>query len=82
MALPARANDAAIEGMQEYMMFTEYEAGIILPQQIDEGVFNAVLFIDVRDAEQFAEAPYPPARSILNGARCWTGSTRFRPTAR
>lgn len=64
MTLPARANDAAIEGMQEYMMFTEYEAGIILPEQIDEDVFNAVLFIDVRDAEQFAEAHIPSAINI------------------
>ncbi|WP_282182476.1 rhodanese-like domain-containing protein [Aliiroseovarius marinus] len=64
MTVPARANDAAIEGMQEYMMFTEYEAGIILPEQIDEDVFNAVLFIDVRDAEQFAEAHIPSAINI------------------
>lgn len=33
--LPAFAQDAAIDAMQEYMMFSEYEAGIILPQQLD-----------------------------------------------
>lgn len=31
-AAPALAQDAAVEVMQEYMMFSEYESGIILPQ--------------------------------------------------
>ncbi|NDW53945.1 rhodanese-like domain-containing protein [Aliiroseovarius sp. PrR006] len=61
---PARANDAAIEGMQEYMMFSEYESGIILPEQIDEDVFNAVLFVDARDAEQFEAGTIPGAVNI------------------
>ena len=30
----ARAQDAAVEAMQEYLMFSEYEAGIILPWQL------------------------------------------------
>ena len=30
-AAPAPAQDAAIEAMQEYLMFSDYEAGIILP---------------------------------------------------
>ena len=34
-AVPALAQEAAVDAMQEYMMFSEYEAGIILPQQID-----------------------------------------------
>lgn len=63
-APPVMAQDAAIEAMQEYMMFSEYEAGIILPQQIDEEVFENVLFIDTRDAEQYAAATIPGAINI------------------
>ena len=39
--------------MQEYLDFANYEAGIIVPEQISEDVFQSVLFIDTRDAEQF-----------------------------
>ena len=64
-AIPALAADeATVEGMQEYLMFSEYEAGILLPQQIDESVFNAVLFIDTRDAEQFEAGTIPGAINI------------------
>jgi hypothetical protein len=31
-AAPALAQEPAIEAMQEYMMFSEYDSGIILPQ--------------------------------------------------
>ena len=61
---PAAASDEAIEAMQEYMMFSEYEAGIILPQQIDQEVFESVLFVDTRDAEQYAAATIPGAVNI------------------
>ncbi|THD85522.1 rhodanese-like domain-containing protein [Aliigemmobacter aestuarii] len=61
---PAHANEAAIEAMQEYMEFSDYEAGIIQPQQIDESVFGAVVFIDTRDAAQHAEATIPGALNI------------------
>jgi rhodanese-related sulfurtransferase len=52
---PALAQDAAIEVMQEYMMFSEYESGIILPQQIDQSVFESALFVDTRDPGQFED---------------------------
>ncbi len=61
---PGAAQDAAIEAMQEYMMFSEYEAGIILPPQIDQEVFESVLFVDTRDAEQYAAATIPGAVNI------------------
>lgn len=60
----ARAQDAAVEAMQEYLMFSEYEAGIILPHQIDKTVFDTALFIDTRDEEQFADATIPGAKHI------------------
>jgi Rhodanese-related sulfurtransferase len=45
-------------------MFRDYESGIILPQQIDEEIFNNVLFVDARDEEQFAEETIPGAVHI------------------
>ena len=64
--LPATtsANEAAIGAMAEYLMFQEYESGIILPQQIDESVFKAVTFIDTRDVEQFEKQTIPGAVHI------------------
>ena len=64
---PVLAQDAAIDAidaMQEYMMFSEYEAGIILPQQIDQTVFETALFVDTRDAGQFEEGTIPRAVNI------------------
>ena len=51
--MSAKANEAVIEAMGEYLMFQEYESGINLPQQIDQSVFEAVTWIDTRDSEQF-----------------------------
>ena len=50
--------------MAEYLMFQEYESGIILPQQIDQSVFEAVTFIDTRDLEQFEKQTIPGAIHI------------------
>ena len=62
---PALAQqDADIEAMQDYMMFAEETAGIILPQQIDQTVFDAALFVDTRSAAQHAEATIPGAVHI------------------
>ena len=61
---PVLPQDAAIDAMQEYMMFSEYEAGIILPQQIDQTVFETVPFVDFRDAGQFEEGTIPGAVNI------------------
>ena len=63
-AAPALAQDAAIDAMQEYMMFSEYESGIILPQQIDQTVFETALFVDTRDAGQFEAGTIPGAVNI------------------
>ena len=60
----AVANEEAIEAMNDYMAFQEYESGIMVPQQIDQVVFDASTFIDTRDAEQFAEATIPGAINI------------------
>jgi rhodanese-related sulfurtransferase len=60
----ARAQDAAVEAMQEYLMFSEVTAGIILPSQIDKTVFDTALFIDTREEAQFTEATIPGAKHI------------------
>lgn len=65
IATPALADDnAAVEAMQEYLMFAEYESGLIMPQQIDQSVFDAALFVDTRDAGQFEEGTIPGAVNI------------------
>ncbi len=64
LANPASADEAAIDAMQEYMEFSTYEAGIIMPQQITKEVFDSLLFIDTRRAAQFAEGTIPGAVNI------------------
>jgi rhodanese-related sulfurtransferase len=59
-----QADEAVVEAMQEYLMFSEYEAGIILPNQIDQTVFETATFIDTRDADQFDTAHIPTAINI------------------
>lgn len=63
-AAPVMAQETAIEAMQEYLMFQDYESGIILPQQIDQGVFETALFVDTRDAGQFDKETIPGAINI------------------
>jgi len=60
----AKASDEAIEVMNDYMAFQEYESGIMIPQQIDQMVFEASTFIDTRDAEQFEAGTIPGAINI------------------
>jgi len=60
----ATAENAAVKAMQEYMEFAPYEAGIIVPQQLATDVFESVVFIDTRDAGQFAKGTIPGARNI------------------
>lgn len=64
IATPIVAQESAIDAMQEYLMFQDYESGIIVPQQIDQTVFETALFVDTRDADQFAEATIPGAINI------------------
>jgi len=47
-----------------YMDFATYESGIILPQQLTQDVFDAALFVDTRDAEQYAAGTIPGAINI------------------
>ena len=46
------------------MEFTSYEAGTIVPQQLSKEIFDSMVFIDTRDAAQFAAGTIPGARNI------------------
>ena len=63
-ASPAAAESPAIKAMQDYMEFSAYEAGIIVPQQLSKEIFDSVVFIDTRDAAQFAAGTIPGERNI------------------
>lgn len=65
LAAPTWALDETVlEAMQDYADFAPYEAGILMPQQIDESVFDDILFIDTRSADQFAAGTIPGAVNI------------------
>jgi rhodanese-related sulfurtransferase len=64
LAQPAAAESPAVKAMQEYMEFAPYEAGIIVPQQLAKDAFESVVFIDTRDAGQFAKGTIAGARNI------------------
>lgn len=65
LALPAFADEEAVaEAITDYMDFATYEAGIILPQQLDRDVFEAATFVDTRSADQFEAGHIPGATHI------------------
>lgn len=64
MQQPALSDDAAIEAMGEYLMFQDYQSGIIMPQQIDQSIFERVIFIDTRSEDEFTAATIPGASHI------------------
>jgi rhodanese-related sulfurtransferase len=67
LALPpgARAQGDAVAGaIIDYMDFATETAGIILAQQIDEDVFKAAAFVDVRSAAEFDAGHIPGASNI------------------
>ena len=64
LASPAAAESPVVAAMQEYMEFSTYEAGIIVPQQLSKDIFDSVVFIDTRNAGQFAKGSIPGARNI------------------
>ena len=64
LAGSAAAESPAVKAMQDYMEFAPDEAGIIVPQQLTREIFDSVVFIDTRDAAQFAAGSIPGARNI------------------
>lgn len=60
---PAWADDLADE-ITGYMDFVTYDLGIIVPEQLTQDVFEAAVFIDTRDSDQFDAATIPGATHI------------------
>ena len=60
----AWAENPGVAAMQEYMDFANYEAGIIVPEQLTEAIFSSVLFVDTRDSQQFEAGTIPGAVNI------------------
>ena len=63
LGAPVWASDLA-DKITGYMDFATYDAGIIVPEQLTQDVFDAALFIDTRDANQFDDATIPGATHI------------------
>ncbi|MDX5401442.1 MAG: rhodanese-like domain-containing protein [Rhodobacterales bacterium] len=67
LAVPAeeaRAEEALRDAITGYMDFATYEAGIIMPDQMDQMVFDSAVIVDTRDAAQFAAGHIPGAVNI------------------
>ncbi len=64
VSAPALADEALFEAVTDYMDFATYDAGIIVPQQLDKAVFESALFVDTRDAGQFKAGTIPGAINI------------------
>lgn len=62
--IPAFAQDSAFEAMREYTDFAPYSAGIILPTQITDDLFDSFVFIDTRSIEDFEHATIDGALHI------------------
>ena len=64
LPLAAQAEETLAEAITGYMDFATYDSGIIVPEQLDRTVFEAALFVDTRDADQFAAGHIPGAVHI------------------
>jgi rhodanese-related sulfurtransferase len=66
LAAPAWSMDQEelAEAITDYMDFATYDSGIIVPEQLDQAVFESAVFVDTRDAGQFAAAAIPGAINI------------------
>lgn len=66
LSAPALAmdDDALAEAVIDYMDFATYDSGIIRPEQVDQIVFENAVFVDTRDAQQFAGGSIPGAINI------------------
>ncbi|MDX5382184.1 MAG: rhodanese-like domain-containing protein [Rhodobacterales bacterium] len=60
----AQSEETLAEAITGYMDFATYDSGIIVPEQLDRTVFEAALFVDTRDADQFAAGHIPGAVHI------------------
>jgi len=67
MALPTSvlaADNAAVKAMEEFLDFSEYGGGNILPEQIPAEDWKNIYVIDTRDADQYHVSHIPGAVNI------------------
>jgi len=67
MALPTSvlaADNAAVKAMEEFLDFSEYGGGNILPEQIPAEDWKNIYVIDTRDADQYQVSHIPGAVNI------------------
>ncbi|EDM69763.1 thiosulfate sulfurtransferase [Roseobacter sp. AzwK-3b] len=61
----AQAQDDALrDAILDYMDFATYHQGILQPQQIDQALFEQAIFVDSRDASEYAQGHIPGAVNI------------------
>ena len=60
----AEENDAAVEGMEEYLAFADYGGATIASEQIPAKDWKNFFIVDARNAEQFDEEHIPGAVNI------------------
>lgn len=60
----AEPPNPAVDAMEGYLMFADYHAGIIMPTQLPPEEWGNVTFVDVRDADQFADGHIRDAINI------------------
>lgn len=58
------ADPALVDAVAEYLEFSDYSGGVILPQQIPAEDWQRYFIIDTRDAGQFAQGHIPGAMNI------------------
>ena len=62
LGTPVWASDLADKSLDTWI--ATYDSGIIVPEQLTQDVFDAALFIDTRDVDQFDVATIPGATHI------------------
>ena len=61
---PAVADEDLRLAFEDYASFVPFDAGIVLPRQLEQDIFEAVAFIDTRSAEAYADGTIPGAAHI------------------
>lgn len=72
MALPTSvlaADNAAVKAMEEFLDFSEYGGGNILPEQIPDEDWKNIYVIDTRDADQYQAHSWCGKHRMATGAR-------------
>ncbi len=64
LVVHAQMSPAAVQAVESYFDFADYNSGTIMAQQIPAEDYPKLLFLDVRDAGQFTKEHIPGALNI------------------